>query len=67
MLGLLNEAVGRRMAIIVSLVLYAAGAALEAEANSFGVMVAGRIILCLGVSLSGTVPIYVAESVSWKY
>jgi len=68
MLGPLNEAVGRRMAIIVSLVLYTVGAALEAGAINFGMMVAGRVILGLGVGLEGgTVPVYVAESVSRKY
>ncbi len=68
MLGPLNEAVGRRMAIVVSLVLYTIGAALEAGAISFGMMVAGRVILGLGVGLEGgTVPVYVAESVSRKY
>jgi sugar porter (SP) family MFS transporter len=56
------------MAIIVSLVLYTIGAALEAGAISFGMMVAGRVILGLGVGLEGgTVPVYVAESVSRKY
>jgi MFS family permease len=56
------------MAIIVSLCLYTIGAALEAGAISFGMMVAGRVILGLGVGLEGgTVPVYVAESVSRKY
>lgn len=68
MLGPLNEAVGRRMAIIVSLVLYTIGAALCAGAIDFGMITAGRIILGLGVGLEGgTVPVYVAESVSRKY
>jgi MFS family permease len=68
MLGPLNEAVGRRMAIIISLILYTVGAALEAGAISFGMMVAGRVILGLGLGIEGgTVPIYVAESVSRKY
>jgi sugar porter (SP) family MFS transporter len=67
-LGPLNEVVGRRMAIIVSLVLYTIGAALEAGAIDFGMMVAARIILGMGVGLEGgTVPVYVAESVSRKY
>src|ERR1700733_7541685 len=66
-LGPLNEAVGLRMAIIVSLCLYTIGAALEAGAISFGMMVAGRVILGLGVGLEGgTVPVYVAESVARK-
>ncbi len=56
------------MAIIFSLVLYTVGAALEAGAISFGMMVAGRVILGMGVGLEGgTVPVYVAESVSRKY
>ena len=56
------------MAIIVSLVLYTVGAALEAGAVSFGMMVAGRVILGMGVGLEGgTVPVYVAESVAPKY
>ena len=57
MLGPVNEVVGRRMAIIISLILYTVGAALEAGAISFGMMVAGRVILGLGVGLEGgTVP-----------
>ncbi|CAF9920457.1 MAG: hypothetical protein ALECFALPRED_001536 [Alectoria fallacina] len=68
LLGPLNEAVGRRMAIIISLMLYTIGAALEAGAISFGMIVAGRVILGLGVGLEGgTVPVYVAESVARKY
>lgn len=68
LLGPTNEAVGRRMAIIISLVLYTVGAALEAGAINFGMMVAGRVILGLGVGLEGgTVPVYVAESVARKY
>ena len=68
LLGPTNEAVGRRMAIIISLMLYTIGAALEAGAVSFGMIVAGRVILGLGVGLEGgTVPVYVAESVARKY
>ena len=57
-LGPLNEAVGRRMAIIVSLVMYTVGAGLCAGAVDFGMMVTGRIILGMGVGLEGgTVPV----------
>lgn len=57
-----NEYLGRRMAIMVSCVLYTIGAALEAGAIDFGIMFAGRFILGLGVGLEGgTVPVYVAE------
>ncbi|MCJ1454411.1 hypothetical protein MMC28_004764 [Mycoblastus sanguinarius] len=68
LLGPLNEAVGRRMAIIISLILYTIGGALEAGAISFGMIVAGRVILGMGVGLEGgTVPVYVAECVARKY
>ena len=53
LLGPTNEAVGRRMAIIISLVLYTLGGALEAGAINFGMIVAGRVILGLGVGLEG--------------
>ena len=65
LLGPTNEYFGRRMAIIISLILYTIGAALEAGAINFGMIVAGRVILGLGVGLEGgTVPVYVAESVA---
>lgn len=68
MLGPTNEAIGRKNAIIVSLILYTIGAALEAGAINFGMIVAARVILGLGVGLEGgTVPVYVAESVARKY
>lgn len=57
-----NEYLGRRMAIIVSCILYTVGAALEAGAINFGMMFAGRFVLGMGVGLEGgTVPVYVAE------
>ncbi|KAF2445237.1 plastidic glucose transporter 4 [Karstenula rhodostoma CBS 690.94] len=59
-----NEYFGRRWAIIISCILYTIGAALEAGAVSYGMMVAGRVILGAGVGLEGgTVPVYVAETV----
>ncbi|GKZ82779.1 hypothetical protein AnigIFM56816_007600 [Aspergillus niger] len=62
-----NEYLGRRMAIIVSCILYTIGAALEAGAISFGMIFAGRFVLGMGVGLEGgTVPVYVAESVPRK-
>ncbi|KAJ9226130.1 hypothetical protein DTO027B5_5814 [Paecilomyces variotii] len=62
-----NEYLGRRMAIIVSVILYTIGAALEAGAIDFGMIFAGRFILGTGVGLEGgTVPVYVAECVDSK-
>ncbi|KGO49171.1 Major facilitator superfamily domain, general substrate transporter [Penicillium expansum] len=57
-----NEYLGRRMAIIVSCILYTIGAALAAGAINFGMVFAGRFILGAGVGLEGgTVPVYIAE------
>lgn len=62
LLSPVNEYLGRRWAIIVSCILYTIGAGLEAGAMNFGMMVAGRVVLGMGVGLEGgTVPVYVAE------
>ncbi|OJJ61395.1 hypothetical protein ASPSYDRAFT_43335 [Aspergillus sydowii CBS 593.65] len=59
-----NEYFGRKWAIIISLVLYTIGAALEAGSINYGMIIASRVILGLGVGLEGgTVPVYVAETV----
>ncbi|ERS94843.1 hypothetical protein HMPREF1624_08740 [Sporothrix schenckii ATCC 58251] len=59
-----NEYLGRKNAIILSIILYTVGAALEAGSINFAMIVAARVILGLGVGLEGgTVPIYVAETV----
>ncbi|KAF4436162.1 MFS transporter, SP family, major inositol transporter [Fusarium austroafricanum] len=59
-----NEYFGRKGAIIISIILYTVGAALEAGSMNFGMIVASRVILGLGVGLEGgTVPVYVAETV----
>jgi len=64
LLSPINENFGRKMAILISIILYTIGAGLEAGASSFGMIVAGRVILGLGVGLEGgTVPVYVAETV----
>lgn len=59
-----NEYFGRKGAIIISIILYTIGAALEAGSINYGMIIAGRVILGLGVGLEGgTVPVYVAETV----
>lgn len=59
-----NEYFGRKWAILISIMLYTVGAALEAGSINFGMIVAARVILGLGVGLEGgTVPVYVAETV----
>ncbi|WPG97782.1 Inositol transporter 1 [Acrodontium crateriforme] len=63
-LGPCNEYFGRRRSIIISCILYTIGAALEAGSVNYGMIVAARVILGLGVGLEGgTVPVYVAETV----
>lgn len=63
-----NEAIGRKYTIICSALLFTAGAILEAAAKSFGVLLAGRIILGSALGLtSGTVPAYVAENCAIKW
>lgn len=67
-LGPTNEAFGRKNAIIIALIFYTIGGALEAGAINFGMIVSARVILGLGLGLEGgTVPVYVAESVEKKY
>lgn len=64
MLSPCNEYLGRRYSILIACVFYTIGAALEAGAVNFGMMLAGRLILGAGVGLEGgTVPMYVAESI----
>jgi len=67
-LGPINEAFGRKNAIIIALGFYTIGGALEAGSISFGMIVAARVLLGIGLGLEGgTVPVYVAESVEKKY
>jgi MFS family permease len=62
LLSPVNEALGRRMAIIVACILYMIGAV------SYGMMIPGRLVLGFGLGLDyGTVPVYVAECVARKY
>ena len=59
-----NEFLGRRMAIIIATILYTLGAGLKAGARDYGMMISGRVIMGLGMGIeTGTVPIYVAETV----
>lgn len=59
-----NEFFGRRVAIIIATVLYTLGAGLKAGARDYGMMISGRVIMGLGMGIeTGTVPIYVAETV----
>ena len=60
--GWLSDRFGRRAAIIVSSLVFMAGAAAMALAPSISVLIVGRAIVGLGVGLASTVvPIYISE------
>jgi MFS transporter, SP family, galactose:H+ symporter len=60
--GRLADAFGRRFMLLVTAVIFVAGAIVCAMAPSLGVLVAGRIIVGLGIGLAcSTVPVYISE------
>jgi MFS family permease len=60
--GRLADLYGRRGLLFVTAVIFAAGAVICGAAPSVLVLIAGRIIVGLGIGLaSGTVPVYISE------
>ncbi|KAG1415912.1 hypothetical protein G6F58_006249 [Rhizopus delemar] len=60
--GLLTDRFGRRILVIVSSLIFIAGALIMALAKSFGVLLLGRIVVGLAVGIASMiVPIYVSE------
>ena len=60
--GRLADAFGRRCMLLVTALIFVAGAIVCALASALGVLVAGRIIVGLGIGLScSTVPVYISE------
>lgn len=60
--GRLADLFGRRILLIVTALIFAAGAIICAAAESPSALVFGRIIVGLGIGLSsGTVPVYISE------
>ncbi len=60
--GRLADVFGRRILLIVTALIFAAGAVLCATATSPDMLVLGRIVVGLGIGLSsGTVPVYISE------
>jgi MFS transporter, SP family, galactose:H+ symporter len=60
--GRLADAFGRRFMLLVTAVIFVAGAIVCALAPSLGVLVAGRIVVGLGIGFStSTVPVYISE------
>ncbi|KAK4525838.1 hypothetical protein GAYE_SCF17G3747 [Galdieria yellowstonensis] len=57
-----NEYFGRKYSILIACLFYTVGAILEAASHSYGQMVAGRVVLGMGVALGTmTIPIYASE------
>jgi SP family galactose:H+ symporter-like MFS transporter len=60
--GRLADLFGRRLLLIVTALIFAAGAVICAAATSPTILIGGRIIVGLGIGLSsGTVPVYISE------
>ncbi|KAG8510365.1 Proton myo-inositol cotransporter, partial [Galemys pyrenaicus] len=60
--GTLNGALGRRAAVLLASALCAAGSALLAAAGDKETLLAGRLVVGLGIGLASmTVPVYIAE------
>jgi MFS transporter, SP family, galactose:H+ symporter len=60
--GRLADAFGRRFMLVVTALIFVAGAIVCATAPSLGVLVAGRIVVGLGIGFStSTVPVYISE------
>lgn len=60
--GRLADLFGRRTLLIITALIFAAGAVLCAAATSATILFVGRIIVGLGIGLSsGTVPVYISE------
>src|SRR5580700_11035326 len=60
--GRLADRFGRRRLLIVTAIIFILGAILCAAATSPNMLIAGRVIVGLGIGLaSGTVPVYISE------
>jgi SP family galactose:H+ symporter-like MFS transporter len=60
--GKLADAFGRRLMLLVTAVIFIAGAIVCASAGSVGTLIVGRIVVGLGIGLaSTTVPVYISE------
>ncbi|KAF7484825.1 Hypothetical predicted protein [Marmota monax] len=60
--GALNGVFGRRAAILLASALFTAGSAVLAAANNKETLLAGRLVVGLGIGIASmTVPVYIAE------
>ncbi|KAI9276419.1 general substrate transporter [Sporodiniella umbellata] len=60
--GLITDKMGRKLLVIVSSLVFIAGAIIMAVARSFGILLLGRIVVGLAVGIASMiVPVYVSE------
>jgi SP family galactose:H+ symporter-like MFS transporter len=60
--GRLADRIGRRKALLLTSLVFIAGALLCAAANSLSTLIIGRVIVGIGIGLSSTtVPVYISE------
>jgi SP family galactose:H+ symporter-like MFS transporter len=60
--GRLSDRLGRRATLLLTSIIFIAGALICAFAGSFGTLLVGRVIVGLGIGLaSTTVPVYISE------
>eukprot|EP00871_Galdieria_phlegrea_P000420 jgi/Galph1/1379/GphlegSOOS_G72.1 len=64
----LNEWLGRKLSIIIACLFYTVGGILQADAQNFGMILSGRIILGVGLGLECTAcPVYISESCTKRW
>ena len=59
--GRIADWLGRRLTLLITSLIFIAGAIVCALAGSLTVLVAGRLIVGLGIGLSSIVPVYISE------
>eukprot|EP00586_Coscinodiscus_wailesii_P018380 CAMPEP_0172497176 /NCGR_PEP_ID=MMETSP1066-20121228/96263_1 /TAXON_ID=671091 /ORGANISM="Coscinodiscus wailesii, Strain CCMP2513" /LENGTH=805 /DNA_ID=CAMNT_0013269803 /DNA_START=47 /DNA_END=2464 /DNA_ORIENTATION=+ len=60
--GWLNNALGRRVCILIAATVFTVGSGVLAVAWSYGVLVLGRVVVGVGIGIASlTTPIYIAE------
>ncbi len=59
--GRIADWLGRRLTLLITSIIFIAGAIICALAGSLQMLVAGRLIVGLGIGLSSVVPVYISE------
>jgi SP family galactose:H+ symporter-like MFS transporter len=59
--GRLADKLGRRLTLLLTSIIFILGALICAFAGSLSMLIAGRVIVGLGIGLSSVVPVYISE------